>query len=193
MPVRHHLDYGRGMRHALLFVLLTSTVSHAGDWPIEACLGITEVAAQVSMSLNNFGGKDLQSQMEDRIKTLTHIRLRSAGISVNDESTTAPKLYVSISLLHINNTFITSYDVSVNLLEPVFIARTGRLTFGETGSGRSSGCAGSDVLSQTLNEELDAQLNGFINCVLEARDKAGELKPPPKAKKKASASSEGSR
>jgi hypothetical protein len=179
------------MRHLLLFVLLTSTVGHAGDWPIEACRGITEVATRVNVSLNDYGNKNLQLLMEDRIKTTTHIRLRSAGISVDDVSITAPALYVSVSLGKVSNTPATMYYMSVELMELVVIARTGRSTFGTTGSGQARGWAGSAILGQTLNEELDAQLNEFINCVLEARDKAGELKPPPKAKKKATVASDG--
>lgn len=179
------------MRHFLLFALLTSTVSHAGYWPTDACLGITEVTAQVEVSLNDSGNKDIQKQLEDRIRTSTRIRLRSAGISINDESIAVPNLFVTISLLKVDDTSFTTYDVSVELVERVFVGRTGRSTTGITGSSHSRGWGGAVALSRKINEELDAQLNEFINCVLEARDKAGELKSPPKTKKRATVSSEG--
>jgi hypothetical protein len=106
---------------------------------------------------------------EDRLRTITELRLRTAGLVVDSDS--SPYLYVRYNLLDCEAGLCTySYETSLN--EPVTIERNGEVIVGanvwETGGVAT---VGKNKLARGVEDTLNQGIDKFLNAWLSVNPK----------------------
>ena len=170
------------MEKALLLVCLTTTLVGAtaaqdteGDRA--TLVGLPGVGVQISVNTSDDPPPGLT---ENRIRIAVELRLRLSGIQVlsRDEVLSVPgfpDLKLSVLVMEVGNESRTvsgyTYTFILELLQNVYMSRDLNIghTEGVTWKGSLSlGTVAKDDLVRTLVENVEAEVDGFINAYLAA-------------------------